>query len=54
MDVRLDSAHRAFYNELHSDGGREVKDYVALIDQFGGHWMVVHGIDGVMKSRVIL
>ena len=34
VDVGFDGAHRAFDDELHADGGREVDDDVGIVDQF--------------------
>ena len=50
MHVCLDGAHGAFDNQFDSDRGGEVKDDVALIDQFGGDRLVVHVLDRVMET----
>ena len=53
MHVCFDGAYGTLDNQFDPDRGGEVKDYIALIDQFGGDRLVVHALDGVVKTRVI-
>ena len=54
MHVRFNSAHRAFDNQFDADRRGQVNHGVALIDQLGSDWLVLHRVDGVMKIRMAL
>ena len=53
MHIRLDRADRTFHDQLYADGGREMKDHIALINQLSSHWLVVNVFDCVVKTRVV-
>src|SRR6185369_1561187 len=52
VNVRFDRPHGALDDQLDADGGRHVKDNVALIDQLGSNRLVVDGVNRVMKPRM--
>ena len=52
VDVGLDGVDRRFDDQLHADGGRKVKDDVAVVDQLGEQRLVGHAVDGVAEARL--
>ena len=54
VDVGFDRVHRRFDDQLDADGGGEMDDDVAAIDELGEHRLVRDGVDGVVELRVRL
>ena len=54
VHVGFDGAHRAFDDQLHADGGRQVQDNVAAIDEFCHHPGLVHAVNRVVEARMSL
>ena len=50
MHVGLDGVHRPLDNQLHADGGGEVKHHVAAIDQLSEQRLVVHRVDEIFEA----
>src|SRR5207302_511765 len=51
-DVGLDGADRRLDDQLDADGGGEVVDLVAAVDELGHQVMVGAGVDGVVEAIV--
>ena len=50
MNVGFDGSDGAVDDEADSDGGREVKDDIRLVDEFGHEWFVEDASDGVGEA----
>ena len=50
VHVGLDRAHRRFDDQLHADGGREVEDDVAAIDELGQQRLVRDRVDRCSRN----
>src|SRR5262245_65108619 len=50
VHVGLDGVDRLFDDQLDTDGGGEMKDHVAAIDELGEQPLVVDGVDEVLEA----
>src|SRR5689334_13637507 len=53
MYVRFDRPYGTFDDQFHAHRRREVKDDVALVDEFGNDRLVVDAIDRVVEPGVL-
>ena len=54
VHVGLDGVDRLFDDQLDADGGGEMKDHVAAIDELGEQTLVVDGVDEVLEPGTSL
>jgi hypothetical protein len=53
MNVRLNRAHRTFYNQFDTHGRSQMVYHVAAIDQLRQFWLIGNRIYRVMKVPVV-
>ena len=53
MHIGFDRPHRAFHDQFHTDGGGQMKDDVALVDEFGDDRAMMHAFNRVLKFGML-